>query len=178
MIKFFLFLIFFLSKGVLSCNIDLKPKVFVFFSPHDKIEKFLVNIISNAKNEILIASYNLTSKKILNAVINSHLRGIKIKVLLDGKNNWKKKYILNTFLKYNVPVRLNYSYNIMHNKFLIIDNDSLETGSYNYTFSAHKLNSENIIYLKYVPKIVSKYKKEFLILWNKSFFLNKKKIYI
>ncbi len=173
---FFYFLIFFsFSKNILSCNLNSKPKIFVFFSPSKKLENFLVNIIYHANKEILIAAYNFTNKNILNAIIDSYFKGVRVKILLDGKNNCKKKKLLNLLLKLGIPFRLNYSYKIMHNKFLIIDNNSVETGSYNYTFSASKLNSENIIYLKCVPKIAVKYKNEFFNLWRKSNFMIKKK---
>lgn len=49
----------------------------------------------------------------------------------------------------------------MHNKFCIIDNNILITGSYNYTYLAESINSENIVVIKGVSDIIESYKIEF-----------------
>ncbi len=167
-IVLFFIIYFFVFNFSLSCNYFNKPKLMVLFSSNKnyKIEDKIINYISNAKKELLLAAYNLTSKNIINSLIEAYKKGVKIKILLDGKNFKKNHIFLNKMFYYNIPIKLNYNYNIMHNKFLVIDNSSVETGSYNYTFSANNLNAENIIYLNCVPKIAVKYKKEFYKLWN------------
>ncbi len=169
-------IIFFLFWSIFfSCNLFTKPKIMVYFSSYkkSKIESKIVNYIINSKKEILLAAYNLSSKKIINSLINVYKKGVKMKILLDGKNIRNKIYILKKMIHLNIPIKINFNYNIMHNKFLIIDSKSVETGSYNYTFSANNFNAENIIYLNCMPNIANKYKKEFLRLWNISLYLKK-----
>ncbi len=48
----------------------------------------------------------------------------------------------------------------MHNKFCIIDNDLVITGSYNWTFKA-RMNDENVIVIKNQPTIISKFAEKF-----------------
>ncbi|WP_232617475.1 phospholipase D-like domain-containing protein [Yersinia kristensenii] len=67
-----------------------------------------------------------------------------------------------------ITVRLNSKYKSMHNKFMIIDNQSIQTGSYNYSVAANKSNAENVIYIKNDENIASKYTIEFNRLWNES----------
>ncbi len=168
---FFILVYFCFLNVSLSFNC-LKPKISIFFSSNSNIENNILNYIYRAKKEILLSAYILSSKKIINSLISACNRNVKIKILLDGKSMIKKDYILKKISLFNIPIKLNFNYNIMHNKFLIIDNNSVETGSYNYTYSANWLNAENIIYLDCVPKIVLKYKKEFLKLWKKSLYWN------
>ncbi len=168
---FILFNIFYLNVSFpFSC---IKSKIWILFSSRYKIENYILNYINRSKKEVLLAAYQLTSKNIIYSLIKAYNRNVKIKILLDGKNITKKKYFLKKLYNLHIPIKLNFNYNIMHNKFLIIDNNSVETGSYNYTFSANHLNAENIIYLECFPKIALKYKREFLRLWNLSFFLKK-----
>jgi phosphatidylserine/phosphatidylglycerophosphate/cardiolipin synthase-like enzyme len=46
-----------------------------------------------------------------------------------------------------VPVRLDYRYSIMHDKFLIVDGRTLETGSFNFLAAAEARNVENVLVL-------------------------------
>ncbi len=174
--KIFLFFILF---NTLYFNVSfsyncVKSKIWILFSSKYKIENFILNYINKSKKEILLAAYQLTSKNIIFSLIKAYNRNVKIKILLDGKNIKKERFLLKKIYNLNIPIKLNFNYNIMHNKFLVIDNVSVETGSYNYTFSANNFNAENIIYLECFPKIAFKYKKEFLRLWNTSLFLIRK----
>ncbi len=174
--KNILIIIFFLFLNIcFSCNFFNKPKIIVYFSSNKyiSIENKIINYINNAKKEILVVAYTLSSKKIINALNNIYKKGVKVKILLDGKNIRNKLYVLNKIMNLNIPIKINFNYNIMHNKFLVIDGKSVETGSYNYTFSANSLNAENIIYLNDMPNIANKYKREFLKLWNTSIYLKK-----
>ncbi len=174
--KNILIIIFFLFLNIcFSYNLFNKPKIIIYFSSNKKIkiENKIVNYINGAKKEVLLAAYTLSSKKIINALSNIYKKGIKVKILLDGKNIKNKMYVLNKIINLNIPIKINFNYNIMHNKFLVIDSKSVETGSYNYTFSANNFNAENIVYLNFMPNIACKYKREFLRLWNTSLYLKK-----
>jgi len=52
----------------------------------------------------------------------------------------------------------------MHNKFAIIDNRILLTGSYNWTFSANHRNDENLMVID-DPDIITRYQNYFEKLW-------------
>lgn len=49
---------------------------------------------------------------------------------------------------------------------MIVDNHSVETGSFNYTKSAAFRNAENVIYLRNRPDIIENYTREFNRLWS------------
>ncbi len=168
--SFFLFILLLVNSNYfnnfLLSNSLFKPKIFISFSPYGNTENIIINFINKASKEILLVMYNFTDKKIANSLLKAVYRGVNVKIILDGnvlRNKQKiKKYLRNTNIKFN------YLYRNMHNKFIIIDNNIVGTGSYNYTFNAQNNNAENIIFLEYFPKIVNKYKKEFYRLWYES----------
>ena len=48
-----------------------------------------------------------------------------------------------TFLaKQGVPVRVDYRYAVMHDKFIVVDGETVELGSFNYTAAAERKNAE------------------------------------
>ena len=56
----------------------------------------------------------------------------------------------------------------MHNKFMVIDGNSLVTGSFNYTTAAIKHNAENALVLWNVPQLAPQYAAEWARLWAES----------
>ena len=60
----------------------------------------------------------------------------------------------------------------MHNKFAIIDNRILLTGSYNWTFSANHRNDENLMVID-DPEIIARYQNQFEKLWFDKFSLER-----
>jgi len=60
----------------------------------------------------------------------------------------------------------------MHNKFAIIDNRILLTGSYNWTFSAHHRNDENLMVID-DPEIIEIFQNQFVKLWTNKYSLER-----
>jgi len=60
----------------------------------------------------------------------------------------------------------------MHNKFAIIDNRILLTGSYNWTFSANNRNDENLMVID-DPEIIARYQNQFINLWTNKYSLER-----
>nr|WP_232037491.1 phospholipase D family protein [Candidatus Erwinia haradaeae] len=137
------------------------------FSPGQTAKQIVLLAISEAKKSIDIAAYSFTSKPIALALIDAQNRGINVRLVADKKSN-SSKYTAVTYLtNHHIPVKLNGKYAIMHNKFIIIDGHSVETGSFNYTQSATNRNAENVIYL-HNPEIAEQYTKEFNRLWKEA----------
>ena len=68
----------------------------------------------------------------------------------------------------NIPVRIDSVHSIMHNKFMIIDNQTVELGSYNYTNNAERHNAENVSVIHNDPVMASTYNTYWNQLWNES----------
>lgn len=139
----------------------------VGFSPGGTAQTVIINAIGDAKKTIDVAAYSFTSKYVSEALLSAKKRGVEIRVIADMESN-KNYTAVNFISKKGIPVRLISKYKSMHNKFLIIDNQSIQTGSYNYSTAANKSNAENVIYIKNDENIASKYTIEFNRLWNES----------
>jgi phosphatidylserine/phosphatidylglycerophosphate/cardiolipin synthase-like enzyme len=90
-----------------------------------------------------------------------------VRVVVD-KSNATARYTAATFLaNQGVPVRVDYRYAIMHNKFIVGDSAMVETGSFNLTAAAEKANAENVIVL-HDPAVARQYGQEWERLWGES----------
>ncbi|MCR3756139.1 MAG: Cardiolipin synthase B [Sodalis sp. Psp] len=161
-VVFSLFLIF---TPPLTASTSIQG-VEVGFSPGRTAKQIVLTAIEEAKRSIDIAAYLFTNKLIALALVDAQQRGVNVRVVADKKSNG---YTALTYLtNQRVPVRLSDKYAIMHNKFVIVDGHSVETGSFNYTKSAVSSNAENVIYLRNRPDIAEKYTQEFNRLWSEA----------
>ena len=88
--------------------------------------------------------------------------------MLD-KSNATARYTAASFLsRAGIPTRIDERYAIMHNKFLVIDGVTVETGSFNYTVAAQTRNAENLIVLRHEPEVAAQYEQEWQRLWRES----------
>ena len=137
----------------------------VAFSPHEESLQLVLQGIENAKKSIRVAAYAFTSKPIAMALLDAHKRGVDVRVLADSKAN-QRAYSAVTFLaNQGVPVRTNDHYAIFHHKFMVIDGEDVETGSFNYSAAAASRNAENVLFLRNVRELAAQYGAEWQHLW-------------
>jgi phosphatidylserine/phosphatidylglycerophosphate/cardiolipin synthase-like enzyme len=90
-----------------------------------------------------------------------------VRVVVDTSNA-TARYSAATFLaNQGVQVRVDYRYAIMHSKFIEVDGETLETGSFNYTAAGGHKNAENVIVLP-DPAVATRYGQEWDRLWAES----------
>ena len=163
-----------IAIAVLSASLLLPPRVGavspaveVAFSPGGGATDLVVKTIAQAQQSIRVAGYSFTSKPIAQALLEAHKRGIDVRVVLD-KSNATARYSSATFLaNVGIPTRINHRYAIMHDKFIVVDGEMVETGSFNFTASAEARNAENVLVLRDLA-VAQRYGKERERLWAES----------
>ena len=134
---------------VLLLNTTLASKLDVCFTPPSGCSEKIIEEINKSEISIYVQAYGFTSKKIADSLINAHLRGVKVHVILDRSNMSKKGYSKLMDLKEaGVDISLDIVPGIAHNKVMIIDEKKVITGSFNFTEAADKRNSENVIIIE------------------------------
>ena len=93
-------------------------------------------------------AYSFTSAPIAKALLGAHKGGIKVEVILD-KSQLTEKYSSVTFL-YNsgIPTWIDSTHAIAHNKVMIIDGETVITGSFIFTKAAEEKNAENLLVIR------------------------------
>ena len=138
------------------------------FSPDQQATDRIVRFLGEAKKRVRVAAYSFTSVPIAKAILNAQKRGVDVKVVLD-KSQKTARYSSATFLKNEeVPTRIDYRYAIMHNKYIIVDGESVELGSFNFTKAAEEKNAENLIILRHQPDVAQAYEANWQKLWDES----------
>ena len=140
-----------------------KKGIRVCFTPEQNCTSRIIRTINQAKEQILVQAYSFTSKPIAKALIRAKKRGVQVKVILDKSQCKARNSSLRLFVKNNIPVWIDSSPAIAHNKILIVDN-RIYTGSFNFTNAAQHKNTENLILIE-DNEILKRYIQN----WNKRF---------
>ena len=138
------------------------------FSPGGTALLAVTNAIGSAKQTVAVAAYEFTSAEVAQALADAVLRGVKVWVVLDAKASHEKYSQAAFLVSHGVEVRTDGHYVIFHDKFLIVDRSTVETGSFNYTTSADRRNAENALVLRGVPDLAEAYLQEWTRLWDEA----------
>lgn len=134
-------------------------------SLHDKL--FVLLNKANAKRQVMVAMYWLTDDKIIHRLISLKSEGVDVQIILDESLK-NLDHIIQTLMRNDITPYVSFSDDgqvKMHNKFLVIDNQVVVTGSANFTDTAlarstDRYNNENVV-IMYSEKIADTYTQEF-----------------
>ena len=130
--------------------------VTVCFTPGGNCTDAIVQALSDAKRTILVQAYSFTSAPIAKALLDAHKRGVQVQVILD-KSQRTEKYSSADFLaNQGVPTMIDAEHAISHNKVMIIDGETVITGSFNFTKAAQEKNAENLLIIR-DPALAAQY---------------------
>ena len=109
----------------------------------------MVRELDAAKATVLVQAYSFTSAPIAKALVDAHKRGVKVEVILD-KSQRTEKYSEADFLAQHagIPTAIDAQHAIAHNKVMIIDDETVITGSFNFTKAAEENNAENLLVIR------------------------------
>jgi len=78
-------------------------------------------------------------------LLNAHKRGVKVEVILDKSQRTDKYSSISFFFNSGIPVKIDTQHAIAHNKVMVIDGETVITGSFNFTKAAEENNAENLL---------------------------------
>ena len=123
----------------------------------------IINLIETTQTDIKICVAWFTDFDIYSKIVAKQKQGVNVDVVIANHIfNKKSRVDFKEFLKHNGKV--SYIGNIndgsqdkfMHNKFCIIDNSTIVTGSYNWSFKARS-NDENVLIIKNEQELVNQF---------------------
>ena len=136
----------------------------VYFAPAGGREGrgAILELLKRANREILVAAYVLTDPRIIEALIQARGRGIKVRLVLDARQI--EDFRDQTLNRLGADVRKDSNPYTMHQKVMVIDRQSVVTGSYNFSRSGFGRNNENLLILQ-DPALAERYALEVERIW-------------
>ncbi len=76
------------------------------------------------------------------------MAGSNVEVILDKSQRTKDDSRAKLLIDAGIPVRVDAAHAIAHNKVMVIDGETVSTGSFNFTKGAEERNAENLLALR------------------------------
>lgn len=130
-----------------------------YFAPEDKVEREILEELNKAKQEIVFMAFSFTSDLIAKAMAEKIKSGVSVKGIFEKAQG--SVYTEYDFLKNSgADVRWDTNRYNMHHKVIVIDRETVITGSYNFSKNAERVNDENCIIIHNM-EIAGEYIKEY-----------------
>lgn len=140
----------------------------LFFSPSRQTEEAIISFIAEARVSVHVAAYAFTSQPIAQALVAARARGVDVRVVLDKGQSASRHSVAGFLAQHGVPVRINGAYLLQHQKVVVVDAISVQTGSYNYTANARDRNAENLLVIRNLPELAEQYEVNWTKMWGEA----------
>ena len=177
------------SQGANTKSIASTQKIIVYFNRpvnntvstvsnaiylNDLVDDTLIAYINRAKYTLDLAIYSFNEasgiSSISTAINNAYSRGVSIRWIYDGSSSNPSLSLLDTNIK-KLASPTSIQYGIMHNKFMIVDANSMDateptvwTGSTNFTSAQINTDANNVLIIQ-DQAVALAYKTEFNEMW-------------
>jgi phosphatidylserine/phosphatidylglycerophosphate/cardiolipin synthase-like enzyme len=141
-------------------SLVMGQRVDVLFSPDDGVQAHLVALVQEAQSSIEILAFSLTSDPLTEALLEAASDGVRVRIVIERDQAGNAGSDAGRLLEAGLDVRLDGNPDSMHHKVIIIDENIVVTGSYNFSRSAEESNDENVIILR-ISELAADYLVEF-----------------
>ena len=131
-----------------------------YFAPEDHVQQHIVREIKEAGTSIDVMAFSFTADKIAKAMVERLKQGVRVRALFDTRQAHSEHAEDNYLADQGAQVYLDDNKYAMHDKVIVIDVNTVITGSYNFTNAAETKNDENVL-IVHSPAIAGKYESEF-----------------
>lgn len=121
------------------------------------VDEIIANDMLAAQNRVDIASFDLDSVPMIEALIALEGRGVEVRVIVDNEHT--PAATINRLRRNGISVTIDDRSALMHNKFVVIDGRYVWTGSMNFTTNGVYCNNNNIARFD-APQLAANYTAE------------------
>jgi phosphatidylserine/phosphatidylglycerophosphate/cardiolipin synthase-like enzyme len=138
----------------------------IFYGPGESFEAVDARLIDGARHSIDMAAYLLTDRELVSALGRAAMRGVKVRVYLDGEQSGRGgARILDIAGAPGLEVRRKArDRDLMHLKSYQVDGRTLRTGSANFSVSGESFQDNDLIVID-SPQAAGRFRDVFERLW-------------
>lgn len=130
-------------------SVEATCQTVAFYSPHGGIAAAIGRVLDGAERSIWVAAYSLTHPDLVASLAGARGRGVEVVVKADKVQSagQAQQAAIAQLEDAGVIVEVSTQSRLLHDKFAVIDDRWVITGSFNWTASAENRNRENLLIL-------------------------------
>ena len=127
-----------------------------YFAPEDRVQNEIIAEIAEAERRIDFMMFSFTSEPLSEALLMRMLDGVYVRGIME-KSQAGQEASRDEFLALRgAEIYIDENADTFHHKAIIIDEQTVITGSYNYSASAERENDENVLIIE-SPELAKRY---------------------
>lgn len=131
-----------------------------YFSPHEPVEPHIIARLQAARQSIDFLAFAFTSDPIADAMLERHAAGVAVRGVFERRSAGGTGAEFDRLAEAGIDVLRDGNCYTMHHKVIIIDEETVITGSYNFTRRAEDTNDENLLIID-DPATAARFVEEF-----------------
>jgi phosphatidylserine/phosphatidylglycerophosphate/cardiolipin synthase-like enzyme len=139
-------------------------RVDILFAAEDEVVDKLLPLITGAQRRIRFMAFSFTQDEMGAAVSARAKAGVDVRGIFETRGSETEYSELSMLYCAEVPVRQDGNPGTFHHKVLIIDDEIVVTGSFNFSENANESNDENVV-IVFNRDIAAQYLREFNRRW-------------
>ena len=136
-------------------------QIFTYFSPKGDTIPPLLKEIRSAEKSIHFMVFSFTHDALGGAMRDRFASGVEVRGVFEERQTNNSYSEFKTMQDAGLPVVVDRNSGDMHHKVIVVDGETVITGSYNFSKNAEERNSENLLIIKRNREIAEAYLTEF-----------------
>ena len=130
-----------------------------FFSPRGGGQEAVKETVAQAQQRLSFMTFSFTDKEIAGIMVDKKNQGVRVEGVFDQCLGYGRYSMYHTLKQNKIYTRMDGNEALLHHKVILVD-DTVITGSYNFSNNADRSNNENMLIIEnsYVSAM---YKKEY-----------------
>jgi phosphatidylserine/phosphatidylglycerophosphate/cardiolipin synthase-like enzyme len=120
----------------------------VYFAPEDDVVGAITRTVSTADSNIRFMAFSYTLDDITTAVLERADAGVEVQGIFESTGSRRRTAELTPLFCAGMQVRTDGGPYILHHKVFIVDDDTVLTGSFNFSANATDSNDENLLIIQ------------------------------
>ena len=141
-----------------------------YFAPEEEIAPIVARLVDSAQEEVLFMAFSFTEESIGQAMLERARGGVRVRGVFEtvgSETSFSNYPVFGEAGLRNLQVRQDGNRRLMHHKVIIVDQETVVFGSYNFTNSANDDNDENLVFV-YDPRFTGFFLEEFTWVWDEA----------
>ena len=138
-----------------------------YFESEGNVRERIIELVEDAESNVYFMAFAFTDNDIAQAMVRQHRAGLAVRGVIEGRNVNGLGSDFEPMKTAGVDVLADGNPYVMHHKVIIIDEEIVVTGSYNFSASAAESNDENVLII-HSPEIAAQYMSEFRRVYQKA----------
>jgi phosphatidylserine/phosphatidylglycerophosphate/cardiolipin synthase-like enzyme len=140
----------------------------VLFAAEDEAISNLIPLVESAQSSIRFMAFSFTHDELGETVLARAKAGVDVKGIFEERGSETKSSEMSLLHCNGAAVRQDGNRGALHHKVFVIDNETVVTGSLNFSENADSSNDENVVIVTN-PDIAARYLAEFELRWEEAY---------